>query len=142
MKKETDPAPTSAQAEDEQQVSVLTDMLLKISQDLDHAVQNPLDPVAIADAAEEIFFSVTRLQGVDEEKREEIANIILALVDYAFTQGITAAGTYLGVQNKLEFTEVVETYCETQDRLISCATIGTLVDAHIVKEEEERKRKE
>jgi len=136
MEKENHSTTPADPAVDEQQVSALTEMLLKISQDLDHAVQNPLDTVAIAEVAEEIFFSLPGLQGVEEEKREEISTVILAIVDYVFTQGVNAAGTYLGVQNKLEFTEAVETYCEVQDRLISCDTIGMLVDAHIVKEKE------
>ena len=142
MEKENHPTIPADPAADEQQVSAVTEVLLKISHDLDHAVQNPCDTVAIADVAEEIFFSLPGLQGVEEEKREAISTVILAIVDYAFTQGITAAGTYLGVQNKLDFTEAVETYCETQDRRIACDTIGTLVDAHIVKEKEERKSEE
>ena len=142
MEKENTPLPPAEHAEDEQQVKPLVQLLLKLEKDLDHAVQNPCDTVAIADVAEEIVFSLPGLQGMEEEKREAVSTVLLAIVDYAFTQGITAAGVYLGVQKKAEFTEAVETYCETHERLISCTTIGTLVDAHIVKEEEERNRKE
>lgn len=142
MEKENNPPPPAEHAEDEEHVTPLVNLLMKLEKDLDNAVQNPCDTVAIADVAEEIFFSLPGLKRMEAEKREEVSNVILAIVDYAFTQGITAAGTYLGVQKKGEFTEAVETYCETHERLISCATIGTLVDAHIVKEEEERKSKD
>jgi len=69
--------------------------LLKLENDLDHAVQTPCDIVAIADVAEEIVFSLPGLQGMEEEKREAVSTVLLAIVDYAFTQGITAAGVYL-----------------------------------------------
>ena len=140
MDKENNP-PTPAEHAEEEQVKPLVSLLMKLEKDLDNAVHPPCDTVAIADAAEEIIFSMLGLKG-EEEPREEVSTVILAIVDYAFTQGITAAGMYLGVQRKLEFTEAVETYCETQEHLISCATIGTLVDAHLVKEEEERNRKD
>jgi hypothetical protein len=142
MEKENTPPPPAEPAEDEQQVKPLVRLLMQLEKELENSVQTPCDTVAIADAAEEIVFSLPGLKGMEEEKREEVSTIILAVVDYAFTQGITAAGTYLGVQRKAEFTDAVETYCETHEHLISCATIGTLVDAHIVKEEEERNRKE
>jgi hypothetical protein len=134
--------PTPAEYAEEEHVQPLVQLLLKLEKELDNSVQTPCDTVAIADAAEEILFSMLKLKGGEEEQREAVSTVILAVVDYAFTQGVMAAGTYLGVQRKLEFTEAVETYCETHEHLISCATIGTLVDAHVVKEEEERKRKE